>query len=219
MSDELTLATMDREGAIEESLDGLTRGQALKGALGAAIGAGTGAALLGATAPEAFARSRTTDLKILQFALVLEGIGVNFYGEVVKLGLIRGETRRFAETVHQHELVHAAFIKQTIRSMGATPKNPPRFDFGTITHDARRFRSASAKLEELCVEALNGAGPLVTKPLLAGAAQLVSVEARHVSWVRQISGSDPVPSAFDAALTPTQSKAAAKATGFIKSSF
>ena len=219
MADELTLAGMDREGAIEESLDGLTRGKALKTALGAAIGAGTGAALLGAAAPEAFARSKATDVKILQFALVLEHLGATFYGEAYNLGIIRGESRRFAGVVHQHEVAHVAAVSGAIRALGGTPKTPPRFDFGSVTHSAGRFRSAAAKLEELCVEAINGAGPLVTKPTLAAAGALVSVEARHVSWIRQISGTDPVPSAFDSALSATQAKAAAKATGFIKSSF
>ncbi len=101
---------------------------------------------------------------------------------------------------------------------------------------------ASASPEELCVEALNGAGPLVTKATLKGAAQLVSVEARHVAWVRdellgeilaaapsihaveakhaawvrRLADGAPSPAAFEGPKTKAQVLAAVQATGFIR---
>ena len=68
----------------------------------------------------------------------------------------------------------------------------------------------------LCVETLNGAAPLVSKPVLIGASELVSVEARHVSWVLGILGENAAPDAFTPALTATASQAAVKKLGFVK---
>jgi len=211
---------MDRDGALAEAASGITRGRALRAVLVGAAGAATGGALLGRGADAAFgAPSRANDIKVLQLALVLEHLGATFYGEAVKTGALRGETLTFAKTVHAHEVAHVAFVQKAIRGLGGKPAAPPRFDFGSVTHSASRFRKASASLEELCVEALNGAGPLVTKATLKGAAQLVSVEARHVAWVRDLRDVDPVPTAFDKAATAAQTKSRAKASGFIKTSF
>ncbi len=220
MHEELTLARMDRDGALEEAVSGITRGAAIKSLFAGVAGAATGAALLGG-APAAFAAtpSRKTDLKVLQLALVLEHLGATFYAEAASTGALKGETLTFAKTVRGHERQHVAFVQKAIRSLGGTPAKPPRFDFGSVTHSASRFRKASASLEELCVEALNGAGPLVTKATLKGAAQLVSVEARHVAWVRDLRDQDPVPAAFDPAATAAQTKSRAKRSGFIKTSF
>jgi hypothetical protein len=59
----------------------------------------------------------------------------------------------------------------------------------------------------------------VTKATLKGASQLVSVEARHVAWVRDLRDLDPVPMAFDPAATAAQTKSRAKASGFVKTTF
>jgi hypothetical protein len=211
---------MDRDGALAEAASGITRGHALRAALVGAAGAVTGAALLGRGADAAFgAPSRQNDIKVLQLALVLEHLGATFYGEAVKTGALRGETLTFAKTLRAHEVAHVAFVQKAIRGLGGKPAAPPRFDFGSVTHSASRFRKASSSLEELCVEALNGAGPLVTKATLKGASQLVSVEARHVAWVRDLRDIDPVPMAFDPAATAAQTKSRAKASGFIKTTF
>lgn len=219
MHDELTLARMDRDGALEEAVDRVTRGGAFKALFAGAAGAATGAALLGGAPAALAAPSRRNDIKVLQLALVLEHLGATFYAEAAAQKAITGEAKTFAKTLRGHERQHVAFVEKAIRGLGGTPAKPPRFDFGTVTHSRSRFLKASASLEELCVEALNGAGPLVTKATLKGAAQLVSVEARHVAWVRDLRGQDPVPAAFDPAATAAQTKSRAKKSGFIKTSF
>ena len=55
----------------------------------------------------------------------------------------------------------------------------------------------------------------MTKKVLAAAASVVSVEARHAAWIRDIAGKNPAPAAFDAAKTSAQVLSAVKATGFI----
>ena len=68
----------------------------------------------------------------------------------------------------------------------------------------------------MCVETLNGAGPLVSKPVLAEAGTLVSVEARQASWVRNILGEDPAPFAFNPTVTAAESLARLSKLGFVK---
>ena len=214
MQPPITLEAADRDGAIAEAYDGYTRAQALRLAALGAVGV-TGLKAIDPL-PAGAASNVDVDLPILQFALVLERLGVAFYGEAVRRGKLHGETLRFARTVHRDEVDHVAFVEGAIRSLGSEPKAPPRFEFGGVTKHPHRFRTAAAALEELCVEALNGAGPLVSQPVLAGAGMLVSVEARHVSWIQNIRGANPVPSPFDTPATAAQAKRRAKATGFIK---
>lgn len=71
-------------------------------------------------------------------------------------------------------------------------------------------------LEETDVGALNGAGPLVSEPVLIAAGALVSVEARHVAWGLDLLGRRPAPRAFDAARTLNQTLARVRRTGFVR---
>ena len=216
---QLDLEAIDRDGAVHEALadaEGLTRSDAFRTAL-AGFG---GAALLGAFgAAEASAatRSAANDIKILNFALVLERLGATFYNEAIIKGVLKGETLRFAQATRRDERAHVVAVQAQIRKLGGKVGKSPRFDFGDTTDNATAFRRTSEKMEQLCVEALNGAGPLVTKPTLAAAGALVSVEARQVAWVRLLRGSDnPVNAAFDGARTLGSVRKAVAATGFVK---
>ena len=71
-------------------------------------------------------------------------------------------------------------------------------------------------LEDTGVAAYNGQGANVTKKVLAAAASIVSVEARHAAWIRDIAKKLPAPAAFDASKTADQVLSAVNATGFIK---
>ena len=56
----------------------------------------------------------------------------------------------------------------------------------------------------------------MTKKVLAAAASIVSVEARHAAWIRDIASKPPAPAAFDASKTDAQILSAVNATGFIQ---
>jgi len=56
----------------------------------------------------------------------------------------------------------------------------------------------------------------LTKATLGAAAMIVSVEARHAAWIRDIIRKLPAPDAFDPPMTKAQVLAAVKATGFIQ---
>ena len=65
------------------------------------------------------------------------------------------------------------------------------------------------------MSAYNGQAGNLTKPALAAAAEIVSVDARHAGWIRAIRGENAAPDATDRALTARQVQAALKKTGFL----
>lgn len=216
----LNLEALDRDGAVAEALgeaEGLTRSAAFRAAL-AGFGGATLLGAVGASSAQAATRSKKNDIKILNFALVLERLGATFYNEAIVKKVLTGETLRYAITTRRDERAHVIAVEKQIRALGGKVGTSPRFDFGDTTDKASTFRATSEKMEQLCVEALNGAGPLVTKPTLAAAGQLVSVEARQVAWIRLIRGDDddPVETAFDNARSLASVRKAAAATGFVK---
>ena len=181
---------------------------------GGAIAAGgllvAGWPRLGAAAPSA-----AQDAKILNFALLLEYIEAGFYSEAVVKGKLAGDLLDYATTVRDHERAHVAFLKRVL-SKGARQK--PTLDFGDTTSDPKRFTTAAIALEETMVAAYNGQAANLTKPTLAQAARIVSVEARHAAWIRALAGEDPAPSATDKPKTASQVQADVNRTGFVRSS-
>jgi hypothetical protein len=199
-------------GAYEEAT-GITRGQLLKRTGAAAAGAG----LLFAGLPQtAGAASTATDLKILAFALVAEQLGSAYYTEAVAAGRLEGETLLYARTAKRDEDAHVVAVSDLIKAKGGTPAPAPRFDFKGIPADPQRFRVTALEIETMCVRVLNGAGPLVSKDVLAAAGALVSVEARQVAWISSILDRTPAPSAYDKPLSLAAAQRRVAATGFIQ---
>ena len=127
-------------------------------------------------------------------------------------GALSGELLKFAKTVKAHEVAHVAFLKS---ALGAKAVKKPTFDFKGTTDDPAKFQATAIVLEDTGVAAYNGQGANLTKAVLAAAASIVSVEARHAAWIRDIAKKNPAPAAFDAAKTSGQVLSAVKATGFI----
>ena len=158
------------------------------------------------------APSPSQDVKVLNFALTLEYLEAAFYTAAVAGGALSGELLAFAKVVKSHEVAHVAFLKS---ALGAKAVKKPTFDFKGTTDDPAMFQATAIVLEDTGVAAYNGQGANVTKPILAAAASIVSVEARHAAWIREIAKKNPAPAAFDAAKTSGQILSAVKATGFI----
>jgi rubrerythrin len=165
-----------------------------------------GSIALGAAAAGAFGRfgsgaaaatsrpSASQDRAILNFALLLEYLSAAFYNEALGNGVLRGEVREFAETAAGHERDHAAFLQ---RALGSHARPKPAVQFGTATQNARKFVSTAVELEDLSVAAYNGQAGNLTKPALAAAVKIVSVEGRHAAWIRDLAGLEPAPRAAD----------------------
>jgi len=147
------------------------------------------------------AASTSEDLRILQLVLQLEYTQVALYERALREASLTGELRDFAQTALGHERQHLAAVKQALGSK-AGPK--PRFEFGSKTKSADAFRRTAIELEDIAVAGYNGQAANLTKPTLAVAAEIVSVEARHAAWVRAIAGEIAAPDPVDKPMTASE---------------
>jgi rubrerythrin len=178
--------------------DGITRGAfILRGAL-------TTAALYGAGAVTpfvrgAFAQSDASDAAILDFALRLEALEAAFYDEALKqVPGMSSSVRRIARTLRDHEHQHHETIGATGTQLGIKGSPAPKLDFGDSFSSERRFLEVSKQLEDTGVAAYNGVAPMIfSRSILAVAAQIVQIEARHAAVVRDLLGQPIADGAFD----------------------
>ena len=224
------LNTVDTDGAIRETeaaVAGDTRSAFFRKA---AIGGGavlTSGAIMGMLPELAAARpSKKQDLKILNYALTLEFLEAAFYKEAIASGALSGQVLEFAKIVNSDEQTHVTALRKTIKALGGTPVKSPKFDFQGTNRDQAKFLETAFVLENTGVRAYLGqATRILQKPILAAAAAIVTVEARHSGAVAVLLNQAPFepsgaksisPSgAFD---KPASMKAILKAvgdTGFI----
>lgn len=219
MPEHLTLEVVDADGAIRDAIDDLSstsasRSTFLKKALAAGGTIALGGVVIGGLPGLLHAApSPQQDAEILNFALLLEYLEAEFYTQATASGALSGETLTFAKTVGAHERAHVAYLKS---ALGSKARKKPTFDFKGTTENMAKFQATAVVLEDTGVAAYNGQRPNLTKKTLAAAASIVSVEARHAAWIRDIVKKTPAPVAFDAAKTKAQIEAAVGKTGFIK---
>ncbi len=217
-----TFAELDRDGALEEAasrVDGQTRSSFLRRA-----GAFAGGGLVFATAgplSQAMAAGGVSqgDINILNFALTLEYLESTFYNEAVSKKALSGETATFAKDVAGDENAHVAALKKTL---GSKAVKKPSFNFKGTTSNQSSFQQTSLVLENTGVKAYLGqAGNIKAKPVLAAAASILPVEARHASWMANIiskgQNGTPAPDAFQPAASMSEVLQAVQGTGFITS--
>lgn len=161
------------------------------------------------------APSRAQDVKIFNFALLLEYLQAAFYGEAVRQGALRGEPREFAEVVAGHERAHVAYLR---KALGGRARARPAFSFGDATRSERRFLETAVLLENLGVAAYNGQAANLTTKALAAAAEIVSVEGRHAAWVSDLAGEEPAPRAADPGASAAEVVGSIRRTGFVGAS-
>ena len=167
--------------------------------------------------------SASQDVEILNFALLLEYLESEFYVQAVANNALQPKVLAFARTVRDHELAHVEYLA---KALGSKAIGKPTFDFGDTVKDNWKFLATATVLEDTGVTAYDGQGTRLTRNTLAAAATIVSVEARHAAWVRQIMygaanyGNPPyeypAPSALQPYKTKDQVTEAVTATGFIK---
>ena len=156
------------------------------------------------------ALSAKQDAAILRFALTVEDLQAAFYVDAVKRGTLQGEMLEFARTVGGHERAHAAHIRKLL---GASAPKPKSFEFADVNATAADFARTAIELEELGLAAYNGAATSLTPDALADASRIVSVEARHASWIRDIIGENPAPRAVDKPMSAADAQAAIAGCG------
>jgi hypothetical protein len=227
MEDPITLAELDRDGAIRElgheaeeavAVGGHTRASFLiRG--GALVGGGLALGSLPIALAGAQGGLSKTDTKILNYALTLEYLESSFYASAIASGKLTGETALFAKTAGADEAAHVAAIKQVL---GSAAVAEPKFDFKGTTGAMKSFLDTARVLEDTGVAAYQGqATNIGAAAVLTAAAAILAVEARHAAWVRDIIGGGkgllPAPSAFSTPKSMSAVLAAVKSTGFITS--
>lgn len=127
------------------------------------------------------------DPGILNYAYALEQLEAAFYTQVIMSqfsGITATETALLTD-IRDHEIAHREFFKT---ALGDAAIIDLEFDFSSIDFSSRESVLGTAKaFEDLGVSAYNGAGRLIeTADYLVLAGKIVSVEARHAAWIRDV---------------------------------
>lgn len=127
------------------------------------------------------------DVGILNYAYALEQLEAAFYTRVAQSpynGISASENALLTD-IRDHEIAHREFFKSALA--GAAISNL-EFDFSAVDFSSRASVLATAKaFEDLGVSAYNGAGKLIVTPdYLTLAGKIVSVEARHAAYIRDL---------------------------------
>jgi Ferritin-like domain len=187
-----------------------TRAELLRHAIicgGAVVGGAATLALPQLTS----AASQEQDARVLNLVLAVEYTEAAFYAEALERGGLRGNLKRYAQIVLEHERAHVAFLKQ---ALGTAADPAPSHEFGDKTKDAETFTAAAVSLEDLTVATYNGHAVNLSPASLKAAARIVSVEARHAAWIRSIVGTVPSTETSDPALKEDATRARLTAFGW-----
>jgi len=127
------------------------------------------------------------DVGILNYAYALEQLEAAFYTQVALTpysGITDAEKALLTD-IRDHEIAHREFFKKALAD-----KALPALDvnFSSINFSSRDSVLSTAKtFEDLGVSAYNGAGRLIVTPdYLVLAGKIVSVEARHAAYIRDL---------------------------------
>ena len=127
------------------------------------------------------------DVGILNYAYALEQLEAAFYTQVIATPYngISDVEKALLTDIRDHEIAHREFLKAALGNKGI-PALTVNFSAITFTDKTSVLMTAQT-FEDLGVSAYNGAGKLIVSPdylLLAG--KIVSVEARHAAYIRDM---------------------------------
>jgi rubrerythrin len=170
------------------------------------------------------------DVPILNYALTLEHLENVFYrdgletfsdAEIAGAEVLSGFSTSVREavpgelrTAGEHEAAHVDAIAATVEDLGGTPVGEASYDWGYETPS--EFLVTAAAVENTGVAAYAGAAPrIANNDVLAAAAGIHSVEARHATLLNVLTGDSPYPAGVDEARTVDE--VLAVAGGFVTS--
>ena len=157
------------------------------------------------------------DVGVLNFALTLEHLEHAFYrdgldefsdDEIQSADVLSefGDEIQSAvpdrlRTVRDHEKAHVDAITATVEDLGGDPNSEAEYTFEY--ESPTKFIQTARVLENTGVAAYAGAAPTVENDdVLAAAASIHSVEARHAGFLNELNGMSPYPNAVDEAKSP-----------------
>lgn len=128
------------------------------------------------------------DAGLLNYAYALEQLEAAFYVKVCTsyYGDITDHEKAYMLDLRSHELAHREFFRNSISVVNRIPDL--EFDFGSVNFaDRASVLTAAKEMEDIGVAAYNGAGKLIIVPEnLAIVGKIVSVEARHAAYLRNL---------------------------------
>jgi hypothetical protein len=158
-----------------------------------------GFASLAASSP-----SKRQDVDVLNFALAFEEFQADFYARASHGLALRGDWLQFVQVVGAQERAHVAFVR---RALGSAANPAPRLGLRRVPGNLRDFQHLAVVFEDIGVALYNGQAGNLTPGALAAAAEIVSVEARHAAWARDLAGELPAPAANDGPADAAEVKA------------
>ncbi len=127
------------------------------------------------------------DVGILNYAYALEQLEAAFYTKLISspYSSITGGELALLTDIRDHEIAHREFFKS---ALGSKAIPGLEVDFSSIDFTSRASVLGTAKaFEDLGVQAYNGAGKLIADAnYLVLAGKIVSVEARHAAYIRDL---------------------------------
>jgi hypothetical protein len=192
----VTLAEVDVDGALQETAADAfpkSRAEFLRRSVAAVVGVG---GLFAAETADAAGIAKTkNDIAILRFDLVMEYLQAGLYTEAERLGALTPKTLGWARVVGAHERAHVVALKGLL---GRKIVPSPTFNYGNVTSNERAFIRTAVGFEDLTAALLKWQAPrLDSRPIVAAAVTLHSVETRHAAWIRHLIGLRPAANAFD----------------------
>jgi hypothetical protein len=167
--------------------------------------AGGGAVVLpAALAPLARADASDGELAYANFAIAAEYLMADYYGRILKTGLLQGSARNGATVARRNEHDHVAALATLLTDAGQTV--PAAEDF-ELTWPARTFRSlrpateAGAEIETAVVGAyLTAATTISVESYRVLFARALADHAQHLAVLSWVSTGKPVATAFSPAI-------------------
>jgi len=131
------------------------------------------------------------DLAIVNYALTLEYLESQFYGEVAKSGLFHGHELAVLKSFGAEEAQHVIALHKVASSLG-TPAPKPTGKFPLTS--AASVAKLAATVENLGASAYLGqAAAIQSKEILAAALAIHTVEARHAATLNTLLKLSPTP--------------------------
>lgn len=147
-------------------------------------------------------------VEVLNYALTLEYLEAAFYQQGNSNNLVSGGEGTLLETIQSDEEAHVMALTDTIKQLGGKPVKAPKVDFGGAVNNEKAFLKLAHVFENTGVQAYLGAAPALfqEKELLAAAAAIFGVEARHAAVLGDLLGLDVEGGVFMGATETPKSK-------------
>lgn len=127
------------------------------------------------------------DFGVLNYAYALEQLEAAFYIKVASNppSSFNAVEKAYFQDIQFHEIAHREFFKKALSTAAI---GSLEVDFSSINfNDRSSVLSAAKAFEDLGVAAYNGAGARIkTDVYLVAAGKIVSVEARHAAYIRDL---------------------------------